>query len=552
MRKGLISPLRGIISPFLRRVGSALGAYIRNGFTPQLVACFKSGTYGKGGAPSTFGGVLEHSRASAATYIDAGGVLQTAAADEARENHHVYNGTAWVKEGYLHEPEAVTNLVTYSEDFTDAGWHNVVTTEVSLGASACGVELWEIEIIAAAARPRIQWSFTDLAVGNYVFSFFAQENSEGSIDFALVNTTGDIGGGDPTKDVSFNPSTETFNIVDAGLGTPRFEEFANNVYRISIPFEVVTTATVFLQLVADVGETLGATGVFGGAQLEVGSVPTSYIPTNGATATRSADILTVPIENITYPTFVETTGVELVTNGTFDTDSDWGKGDGWTISGGQAAHAAGASSNLTQSVFTAGKVYQVSWDQTGGFVAVYMDGFGSLLSNGAVDGPRTVTSASVTGGNITFRCGDAVTIDNISVREINPLAVSFGYKALVTGENAGFAIWAADASNVILIDAGTNDFTFTQEAGGVVDTVTGGSYTSGINVPFSIASRHGSTFINGAVDGTALTANTTPTAFPDLSTTDLVIAPSGGPQVIQEVIMWSEDIGAAGIEEASA
>jgi hypothetical protein len=70
----------------------------------------------------------------------------------------------------------------------------------------------------------------------------------------------------------------------------------------------------------------------------------------------------------------------------------------------------------------------------------------------------------------------------------------------------------------------------------------------------SIASRHGSTFINGAVDGTALTADTTPVAFPDLSTTDLIIAPSGGPQVIQEFIMWggtTGDIGDAGIAETS-
>ena len=29
-------------------------------------------------------------------------------------------------------------------------------------------------------------------------------------------------------------------------------------------------------------------------------------------------------------------GSELVTNGTFDTDSDWTKSSGWTISGGKA------------------------------------------------------------------------------------------------------------------------------------------------------------------------------------------------------------------------
>ena len=41
-------------------------------------------------------------------------------------------------------------------------------------------------------------------------------------------------------------------------------------------------------------------------------------------------------------------GVELLTNGSFDTDTDWAKGAGWTIAGGKASKAAGAGSDLTQ------------------------------------------------------------------------------------------------------------------------------------------------------------------------------------------------------------
>ena len=44
-------------------------------------------------------------------------------------------------------------------------------------------------------------------------------------------------------------------------------------------------------------------------------------------------------------------GSELVTNGNFATDSDWGKGSGWTISGGKA-NRSGESGNtpITQNV----------------------------------------------------------------------------------------------------------------------------------------------------------------------------------------------------------
>ena len=64
---------------------------------------------------------------------------------------------------------------------------------------------------------------------------------------------------------------------------------------------------------------------------------------------------------------------------------------------------------------------------------------------------------------------------------------------------------------------------FTQEEAGVVDSVNSDAFNIGINVPFNIASRHGSGFINGSISGTALTANTTPSALPDLSSTNLKI-----------------------------
>jgi hypothetical protein len=76
------------------------------------------------------------------------------------------------------------------------------------------------------------------------------------------------------------------------------------------------------------------------------------------------------------------------------------------------------------------------------------------------------------------------------------------------------------------------------------------AYTPDTNVPFNLASRHGSTFLNGAHEGTLLTANTTPTILPDLSATDLELGKlfMG---TIGQFRMWSDDITDAGITEAS-
>jgi len=57
-------------------------------------------------------------------------------------------------------------------------------------------------------------------------------------------------------------------------------------------------------------------------------------------------------------------GGELVTNGTFDSDTDWTKGTGWTIGSG-VANSAGSNNLATLSQFfsgTVGKVYVVQYD----------------------------------------------------------------------------------------------------------------------------------------------------------------------------------------------
>ena len=93
---------------------------------------------------------------------------------------------------------------------------------------------------------------------------------------------------------------------------------------------------------------------------------------------------------------------------------------------------------------------------------------------------------------------------------------------------------------------------FLQEKGALNDfrASSATAYSPGINVPFNIASRHGSTFINGAIDGTALTADTTPTALPDLSATDLNLA-FDYMGTIRQLRIWNQDLGDTGIAEAS-
>jgi len=118
-------------------------------------------------------------------------------------------------------------------------------------------------------------------------------------------------------------------------------------------------------------------------------------------------------------------GDELVTNGGFDTDSDWTKGTDWTISGGVATHAS-AGGKLTQQIsgtFEIGKSYLLTFD----IVSVdanwiKMNSYGAF---GTGDAHDTVGSQSevlvATGTSAHFEFYSNATnmvIDNVSIKEV--------------------------------------------------------------------------------------------------------------------------------------
>lgn len=119
-----------------------------------------------------------------------------------------------------------------------------------------------------------------------------------------------------------------------------------------------------------------------------------------------------------------------------------------------------------------------------------------------------------------------------------------------------FYLLKADGDNFLEAFLATNNpadlISFTQKATGTRDVATTSFPPDpGYLKPFSIAGRHGATFINGAIFGAAVAANETPTALPGLSAEDLQLFPVGN-GFITEFCMWGQDVGDTGVEAASA
>jgi hypothetical protein len=114
------------------------------------------------------------------------------------------------------------------------------------------------------------------------------------------------------------------------------------------------------------------------------------------------------------------TGNELVTNGGFDTDTDWNKGTGWTIGGGVAT-CDGATGALYQSdKLIVGETYALEFEvtaYTSGTVKLYTGGAGGTTRNSV-----GVYSEPFVADNVYISIYSALfvgSVDNISVRKTN-------------------------------------------------------------------------------------------------------------------------------------
>ncbi len=120
-------------------------------------------------------------------------------------------------------------------------------------------------------------------------------------------------------------------------------------------------------------------------------------------------------------------GPELVTNGGFDTDTDWTKGTGWTIAGGVATKAAGTAAGLDQAeTLIVGAAYLLTFTvarTAGTLTPQFIGGATQVGVSVNASGSYSQVLVAVTGSaTLRFQADAAFagTLDTVSLRRIRP------------------------------------------------------------------------------------------------------------------------------------
>ena len=271
--------------------------YTGNGSSGLFVwgAQVEAGTFATSYIPSitTF-----TSRASSATYFDATGVLRTAPVNGARYGFG-YDSTTqkWVSQGLILEA-AATNLFPTSLMSAFAAVQNMDIVSTSI-AAIDGTVGNVFKLTPTTANTSMHSIFRNLASSTPSTRCVSVYLKAAGYNYARIYCDGT----DPTTGgVIYDLSTGTTSIHSSYAGANRvaygMENVGNGWYRCWVS-GTATNADWYYHI--DVADTAafgsfagnGSSGVYAwGPQMEIGSVPTSYISTSGSTVTRAADVST--------------------------------------------------------------------------------------------------------------------------------------------------------------------------------------------------------------------------------------------------------------------
>jgi hypothetical protein len=225
--------------------------------------------------------VVTRSASNSATRVNASGLIELVADNVPRLDYPLGGITAGCP-SLLVEPSA-QNLLQRSEEFNDSYWSKalgVVTQNQTIAPDGLTTADKYVANNGVATNSPIVRTFTFAINTTYTLSLFVKKADYDTASIRLSTAETPI-------------TANFFNLASGTATNNQIQNYGNGWYRVWVSFTTAATVTNGqVQLIRDAQVRDGVAGIFiWGAQLEVGSVPTSYIPTVASSVTRGAEVV---------------------------------------------------------------------------------------------------------------------------------------------------------------------------------------------------------------------------------------------------------------------
>ena len=220
--------------------------------------------------PTSGVGDFTFSRSGSATRIAKNGLITTVDSNIPRLEYPLIDGVVSGCPSLLLEPQS-TNLVTYSEDFSNAAWTKSNSSIVSNSTISPDGTLNASKLTVNTSAGYLAGTFISSGNTDITVSFFVKSDTLSNFNFAESFYFGTI---------------TNFDLSNGTTDNGKIENYGNGWFRCSKTYTYASgQQIVAIQIKTG---TVGSLYIFGG-QYEQGSYPTSYIKTNGSPTTRSAE-----------------------------------------------------------------------------------------------------------------------------------------------------------------------------------------------------------------------------------------------------------------------